>query len=236
VDVLHATLARRTVRFRLCEEEAPIPGPDPSARTGMADLQERRAVLNWKPAGKPRGVLQRGWRWMLRRFGDSVWQDEQEYLLVNEGREWTTFHGGGGPLSAWPLWPMDLLVALPDTANRRLAPAGRQSARVDLAAVARLVPQLLLPVPVRLGTIADVPVDLLLDGAGLIRRVSVTLDGERTWTILELYDHGAALSVPPIDPARVVHPSEVRKWRSHPRRGPWRAPQWRRRHAAVDQP
>jgi hypothetical protein len=235
VDVLQATLARRTVRFRLYEEEAPIPGPDPIVRTGMADLQERRALLHWSAEGKPRGVLQRGWRWLWRRFADPVWQDEREYWLVDEGRAWTTFHGIGGPLAAWPLWPLDLLVALPDTAGRGSARPGHQSARIDLAVAARLVPQLLMPGPIRLGTIADVPVELWLDGAGLVRRVSVTLDGERTWTVLELRDHGAAQSVPRVDPARIVLPSEVRTWRSHPRRVLRRSPRWRRRHIAPNE-
>jgi hypothetical protein len=139
---------------------------------------------------------------------------------------------GGGPLAAWPLWPLDLLVALPDTTGREWAPPGHQSARIDLAVAARLIPQLLLPGPMRLGTIADVPVELWLDGAGLVRRVPVTLDGERTWTVLELYDHGAAMSVPRVDPARIVLPSEVRTWRSHPRRGVVRGPRWHRSHPA----
>ena len=225
VDGLRATLAQRMVRFRLCEgEAAPIPGPDPIARTGVADLLERRALLHWSPEHRPRGVLGLGWSWLLHRFGDAVWQDEREYLLVNEGRAWTTFHGDGGPLAEWPLWPLDLLVAIPDVANRDAAAPGHQSARIDLAAAVRLIPHLLLPGPVRVGTIADVPVELWLDGSGLVSRASVTLDGGGAWTILELRGHGAPMSVPRVDPARILHPSEVRTWRSHPRRGLRRAP------------
>jgi hypothetical protein len=177
VDVRQATLDRRTVRFRLCEGEAsPIPGPDPIARTGVADLLERRALLYpFLPEHRPRGVFERGWRWLWRRLGDAVWQEEREYHLVNEGRSWMTFDGDGGPLAAWPLWPLDLLAAIPDPADR--SPAGHHSARIDLAAAARLVPQLLLPGPIRLGTIADVPVEIWLDAGGLVSRASVTLDG-----------------------------------------------------------
>ena len=70
VDVLQATLARRTVRFRLCEDEAPIPSPDSIVKTGIADLEERRALVDWSPGRRPRGVIGRGWWWVLHRLGD----------------------------------------------------------------------------------------------------------------------------------------------------------------------
>ena len=111
-----------------------------------------------------------------------------------------------------------------NAASRGSAAPGHQPARIDLAAAARLLPHLLLPGPVRVGTIADVPVELWLDGGGLVSRASVTLDGGGAWTVLELRDHGAPMSVPRVDPARIVRPSEVSTWRSHPRRGLRRAP------------
>jgi hypothetical protein len=222
VDIGQATLDRRIVRFRLCEDEAaPVPSTDPVARTGVADLQERRALLHpWSPERRPRGVLERGWGWMMHRLGDAVWQDEREYYRVNEGQAWTTFSGEVGPLASWPLWPLDLLAAAPDRADGLPRPAGHRSVRVDLAAAARLMPRLLVPGPIRLSAIADVPVEIWLAGSGLASRVSVTVDGGAAWTVLELHDHGTAASVPRIDPAHIVDPGEVNTWGSHRRRGP----------------
>jgi hypothetical protein len=74
----------------------------------------------------------------------------------------------------------------------------------------RLMPRLLVPGPIRLSAIADVPVEVWLDGSGLVSRVSETVDGGAAWTVLELHDHGAAVSVPRIDPAHIVDPGEVR--------------------------
>lgn len=156
---------------------------------------------------------------MSHRPGDAVWQDEREYFQVNEGRAWTTFSDDCGPLAPWPLWPLDLLAAPPDLADGRSGPPGHRSVRVDLAAAARPMPRLLLPGPIRLSAIADVPAEVWLDGSGLVSRVPVTVDGGAAWTVLELHDHGAAVSVPRIDPAHIVEPAEVSTWRSHRRRG-----------------
>jgi hypothetical protein len=81
------------------------------------------------------------------------------------------------------------------------------------------MPRLLLRGPIRLSAIADVPVEVWLDGSGLVSRVSVTVDGGAAWTVLELHDHGAAVSVLRIDPAHILEPGEVSTWRSHRRRG-----------------
>lgn len=213
VDIRQATLASRTVRFRLCVNEAsPIPSDDPRARTGVADLQERRALLHeWSFGHRPRNILERYWSRTSPKLGDILWQDERLYLhqLSDEDRAWL-FFGSGEVLTPWPLWPLDLLAAVPDAADGQSGLPGHRSARVDLTA-ARLMSQLLLPGPIRLSAIADVPIEAWLNDNGLISRVSATLDGGTTWTIIELHDHGAALSVPRIDPARAFDAKAERR-------------------------
>jgi hypothetical protein len=147
---------------------------------------------------------------------------------------WTGFFlvDSSGPRGVTdPLWPLDALFGASDDAVQigsevvRGVPVTRCRLTVDLArADAALTAGVSVPSgPYR--SLGALPAEVWLDAAGLARRISVCSEptdaaDKQVWSIVELWDFGAAVDITPPRPDEVLAPAEAYRLADEDASGP----------------
>jgi hypothetical protein len=120
-----------------------------------------------------------------------------------------------------PLWPLDALFGAcgdavesgPDVV--RGVAVTRYHLRVDLARADAVVPAGMSVPAGPFRALRQLPAEVWLDGAGLVRRVAVSTEtravggDEPTWAVCELWDFGVAVHITPPLPGEITPPGEV---------------------------
>lgn len=119
-----------------------------------------------------------------------------------------------------PLWPLDALFGASNDAVEigpeavRGVPATRCRLAVDLARADAALPAGVSVPSGPYRSLSRLPAEVWLDAAGLARRISVSSDpaagaDAQVWSIVELWDFGAAVDITPPGPGEVLAPSEA---------------------------
>jgi hypothetical protein len=143
--------------------------------------------------------------------------------FVRVADSWTGFSlaDPGGPRGPNdPLWPLDALFGAGDDAEEtgpeavRGVPATRYRLTVDLARADAALPAGVSVPSGPYRSLSRLPAEVWLDAAGLARRISVCSEptaaaDAQVWSIVELWDFGAAVDITPPGPDEILAPSEA---------------------------
>lgn len=152
---------------------------------------------------------------------EMIYDGANAYVRVAD--RWTGFFLGdpGGPRGPNdPLWPLDALFGASDDAVEigpeavRGVPATHWRLTVDLARADAALPAGVSVPSGPYRSLSRLPAEVWLDADGLARRISVNSDpatpaDAQVWSIVELWDYGAAVDITPPGPDEVLAPAEA---------------------------
>jgi hypothetical protein len=222
-----ATTAQRTARLAM---HAMIGTTLPSAPDlqgeGVADFQRRRAHLRWQmmttrmleqSSDKP---LLHGIKSAFGAPREAIFNGGRGYLRLDDGTWWSNEADTSGPRNAGdPTWPLDAFRGVTEVASAvgtedvRDVRTRRVRCILDLrqADLAARPAGITLPDKVRRrwpwrrgqeGWETRIPAEIWLDGAGLVRRLSIApvphlakREGDELWSSVEFWDFGVACEI-----------------------------------------
>jgi len=207
---------------------SPLPEAPDRRCEGVADLAARRASVSQSLFFTDRitaalielGDDEPGLRGRVEH-SEMVYDGANAFVRVADS--WTGFSlaDPGGPRGPNdPLWPLDALFGAGDDAEEtgpeavRGVPATRYRLTFDLARADAALPAGVSVPSGPYRSLSRLPAEVWLDAAGLARRISVCSEptaaaDAQVWSIVELWDFGAAVDITPPGPDEILAPSEA---------------------------